>query len=204
MLLELKNVSKFFAKRCIFKGVNVGIENESITLLTGANGAGKTTLMRIMAGLSTVSSGEVNLHIDDRDLGYLGHSTFMYPALTAVENLRFWADIYGFKQDKGSQIDDALKRVDLLAFGEEKAGNFSRGMAQRLNLARMLLLKPKLWLLDEPSSGLDTRSSELLLAEVLKAREEGAGIVWISHDVHAHQQVADRVLRMEKARLSVV
>ncbi len=204
MLLELKNVTKFFAKRCIFKGVSASIASKSITLLTGANGAGKTTLLRIMAGLSNPSLGEVIRHVDDKELGYLGHSTFMYPTLSAQENLQFWADVYGLEVCNQARIEDALIRVELLPFREEKAGNFSRGMSQRLNLARMLLLKPKLWLLDEPSSGLDIRSSALLLDEVLTAKDEGAGIVWISHDVQAHQKVADDVLHMEKARLSKI
>ncbi len=199
--LELKKVSKFFAERCILKEVSFNIESESITLLSGANGAGKTTLMRIMAGLSSPSFGEVIRHVTESKLGYLGHATFIYPALTARENLHFWADIYGLSAEDCAQIPTVLQRVELSPFAEEKAGIFSRGMAQRLNLARMLLLKPKLWLLDEPSTGLDVRSNELLLAEILRAKEDGAGIVWISHDIEAHKHFADNILRVEKSRL---
>ncbi len=201
MLLALHKVSKLFAQRCILKDVNVRIESGTVTLLTGANGAGKTTLMRIMAGLSKPSFGKVEHGVDERELGYLGHATFVYPALTAQENLQFWANMYGLEEKEETSIRTVLERVELLPFAGEKAGVFSRGMAQRLNLARLLMLKPKLWLLDEPSTGLDVRSSALLRQEVLQAKDGGAGIVWISHDVQTHATFADAILHIEKAQV---
>ncbi len=205
-ILELHKVTKFFGQRCILKNVDVTIDSGTITLLMGANGAGKSTLLRIMAGLAKPSMGEVVLQISEKELGYLGHATFVYPALSARENLLFWANMYGLTCVSGETIHDAisavLRRVELFSFAEERAGVFSRGMAQRLNLARLLLLKPKLWLLDEPSTGLDVRSAQLLRDEVKSAKENGAGIVWISHDLHSDGAMADRLLRIEKARVT--
>ncbi len=202
-VLELHKVTKFFGQRCILKNVSLSLMPSTVTVLMGANGAGKSTLLRIMAGLAKPTAGEVLWHIEEQHLGYLGHSTFVYPALTARENLLFWANIYDLPKDERdtTAIDTVLRRVELFPFAEEKAGVFSRGMAQRLNLARLLLLKPKLWLLDEPSTGLDVHSSQLLRNEVLTAKKNGAAIVWISHDIATDGQMADSLLHIEKARV---
>ncbi len=203
VVLELHKVTKFFGQRCILKDVTLSLYAGSITLLMGANGAGKSTLLRIMAGLAKPCFGDVHRHVQEQALGYLGHATFVYPALTAKENLLFWAHMYGLPRSDSTAkaLEDVLTRVQLLPFAEEKAGVFSRGMAQRLNLARILLLQPKLWLLDEPSTGLDVHSSQLLRQEVQKAQEGGAAIVWISHDMHNDAAMAQRVLHIEKARV---
>ncbi len=205
-VLELCKVTKLFGRRCILKDVQCSIAAGTVSLLTGANGAGKSTLLRIMAGLAKPSMGQVHCHVEEKHLGYLGHATFVYPALTAQENLLFWANMYGLRSEEKSEtaIKNVLERVELASFAGERAGVFSRGMAQRLNLARLLLLGPKLWLLDEPSTGLDVRSASILADEVHKAKHSGAAIVWISHDVEAHAPLADAVLRIEKARLESV
>ncbi len=201
MLLEVKNVAKFFGNRCIFKNVSFNIARNSITLLMGANGAGKSTLLSIMAGLAKPSVGQLKAHVEEQEIGYLGHSTFIYAGLTALENLRFWGELYN-KSTQDDILKAILERVDLAPFAYEKAGVFSRGMAQRLNLARVLLIEPKLWLLDEPCTGLDVKSASLLRGEVSKACESGAGIVWISHDIAADAPLAKRLLRLEKGRLA--
>ncbi len=202
-MLTLHKVSKFFGQRCVLKEVSLSVSAGSITLLMGANGSGKTTLLRMMAGLTKPSLGQVAHGVDERYRAYLGHNTFLYPALTAVENLQFWGQAYNIAPDNAllSHIMAVLERVELSPFAEEKAGVFSRGMAQRLNLARVLLLQPKLWLMDEPSTGLDVRSTLLLQREVLAAKESGAAIVWISHDKESDAPLADRIAYIEKTRL---
>ncbi len=203
MVLELHKVTKFFGQRCILKDVQLALGSGTIHLLTGANGAGKSTLLRIMAGLAKPSFGKVALKVEEGELGYLGHATFVYPALTARENLLFWANMYGLPRSVHTRekLESVLRQVDLLSFADVKAGVFSRGMAQRLNLARILLLQPKLWLLDEPSTGLDVRSAQLLRTSVQNAKEQGAAIVWISHDLHNDAPMADGIWHIEKARL---
>ncbi len=200
MLLQVQNVAKFFGNRCIFKNVSFDIAENSLSLLMGANGAGKSTLLSILAGLARPSVGQLHCHVHEHDIGYLGHSTFLYAGLTAIENLRFWGELYGLDTND-PKLTHILERVDLAPFTHEKAGVFSRGMAQRLNLARVLLLEPKLWLLDEPCTGLDVSSASLLRTEVSKARDRGAGIVWISHDLAADAPLADRLLQLEKGSL---
>ncbi len=207
MLLTLTKVARFYGSRLIFKDISLEILPGTVTLLAGANGAGKSTLLKIMAGLLRPSAGSVDLGggQDGHEplLGYLGHQTFIYPALTALENLAFWSRLHGRKTDRET-LEAALERVELAPFAEEKAGGFSRGMAQRLNLARVFLLHPDILLLDEPGTGLDTRSMAVLHREIAAARTRGAGIVWITHTLDADLARADRVARLEGKRLQQI
>ena len=203
MLLALSDVAKIYGSRVIFKQVTLAVAPGTVSLLVGPNGAGKSTLLRIMAGLGQATAGTVEWHVPEARLGYLGHATFLYAGLTAWENLSFWRDLYGAQQGRDSDeaLMEALTRVELAPFAHERAGVFSRGMAQRLNLARVLLLEPQLLLLDEPSTGLDLRSAALLRREIAAARERGAGVVWISHDLRTDVAQADRVLALEQGRM---
>lgn len=203
MLLRLRGISRFYGPRLVFKEVSLEVPAGSITLLAGANGAGKSTLLKIMAGLIRPSSGDVFFKDDGPMplLGYLGHQTFIYPDLTALENLRFWASL-STRAVSGGELHTILERVELASFAEEKAKGFSRGMAQRLNLARVFLLSPDILLLDEPGTGLDTRSTAILHREIAAAKASGAGIVWITHNLEEDMQRADAVAMLEKKRLA--
>ncbi len=203
MLLRLTKVAKFYGNRLVIKDVSFEVSPGTVTLLAGPNGAGKSTLLKLMAGLSRPSSGNVERGIADEALGYLGHQTFIYPELTAFENLAFWARLHSLAPERCSEeaLLAALERMELKRFAFERAGGFSRGMAQRLNLARVLLLSPSLLLLDEPGTGLDTRSMAILHREIAAARDRGAGIVWISHSVAEDLARADRVLAIAEKRV---
>jgi heme exporter protein A len=200
-LLELRGIAKFFGHKCVFKGVDLAVARGTVTLLVGANGAGKSTLMRLMAGLLRPSAGSCACHAAEGRVAYLGHATFVYPGLTAWENLAFWGSAQGLRLAE-ADVTALLARVGLERHAHERAGIFSRGMAQRLNLARALLVEPDLLLLDEPGTGLDSRAAAMLRDEVVRARQRGAGVVWISHDVAADAPLADRVLTLERGRLS--
>ncbi len=203
MLLTLRKVARFHGPRLIFKDVSFVVRPGTVTLLAGANGAGKSTLLKIMAGLIRPSSGVVETRDGSggKAPGYLGHQTFIYPGLTALENLAFWSSLHG-RDTRHATLMEALERVELAPFAEEKAGGFSRGMAQRLNLARIFLLRPDLLLLDEPGTGLDTRATAVLHREIAGARERGAGVVWITHTLDADLERADMVAVLDKKRLA--
>ncbi len=192
-LLTLRGVSHFFGSRLIFKGVSCELASGSIMLVAGPNGAGKTTLLKIMAGLTPPRAGTVQRTVPDRAMAFMGHQTFVYPAMSALDNLAFWNSVYGRGLDDAALLG-LLDRVGLKGFALESAGTFSRGMAQRLSLARILLVEPALVFLDEPSTGLDTASQALLHGELEAARARGAGIVWISHDLERDLGRADVVL----------
>ena len=198
LLLELRGIAKFFGARCLFKSVELAVARGTVTLLVGPNGAGKSTLMRLMAGLTLPSAGSCECHAGR--VAYLGHATFIYPGLTALENLAFWRDAQGLRLAE-ADLMALLERVGLERQAHERAGIFSRGMAQRLNLARALLVDPELLLLDEPGTGLDSRATAMLREEIVLAVRRGAGVVWISHDMAADAPLADRVLTLEQGRL---
>jgi heme exporter protein A len=146
-----------------------------------------------MTGLSRPDAGTVECSVDKGRIAYLGHATFLYPGLTAAGNLAFWAGVSGRAPTHGD-IAAVLDRVGLAPFAEERAGVFSRGMAQRLNLARVFLLAPDLLFLDEPATGLDSRSKAVLDRELAAARDRGATLVLVSHDLRRDLGLADRAL----------
>lgn len=192
-VLTVSKAAKFFGRKLVFKNVSCEVGRGEILLLAGRNGAGKSTLMKIMAGLARPSAGTVSLGVEPEKTAYLGHATFIYPGLTAVANLKFWAGMYGLDASD-ADMAAVLERVGLTRAAEEKAGGFSRGMAQRLNLARVFLVNPELVFLDEPGTGLDSRSMAMMRNEIAGFRDRGTAVVWISHHVHEDRILADTVL----------
>jgi heme exporter protein A len=190
---DVRRVGKFFGSRLVLRDVSAQVTAGEALLVVGGNGAGKTTLLKIMAGLSRPTAGEVDLRVAPGECAYLGHATFLYPRLSACANLTFWGRMYGLAPTRG-EIDAVLERVGLARVMDEPAGTFSRGMAQRLNLARVFLIKPKLVFLDEPGTGLDPASQELLRREILGLKASGAGVVWVSHHLTADLPCAESVL----------
>jgi len=194
-VLTVKRAAKFFGNKLVFKEVSCELGPGEIMLVAGPNGAGKSTLMRIMAGLSKPSAGDVALNLEPEDVAYLGHATFIYPGLTALENLKFWGSMYGLSPSR-EELMALLGRVGLERAAEEKAGSFSRGMAQRLNLARIYQVDPKLIFLDEPGTGLDPKSLATLRKEITGFRDRGISVIWISHHVAEDTALADKVLAL--------
>lgn len=196
MLLRLSQIGKLYGNRLVLKNVSLTISSGSVVLLVGPNGAGKTTLLKIMAGLTSLSAGVRECFCKAGEIGYLGHATFLYPGLSALENLTFWGKMH--KRETGrAHLIRILEQVELNHVAEEYAGTFSRGMAQRLNLARILLLEPRLLLLDEPGTGMDNRSLAFLFQTIRSARAQGSGIVWISHDILRDQEYADQIVALK-------
>ena len=201
-LLSLKEVTKAFGSRLLFSGLDLHIEAGRIYLLCGPNGAGKSTLLKIMAGLLKPDKGTVDLFQDQAKLGYMAHATFIYPGLTARENLIFWGKALNL-QDPETKAGQALEAVSLQRQADEPAGKFSRGMSQRLNLARLIQADADLWLLDEPGTGLDQKSLTQLRNFISQAAEQGKAVVWISHSVDADAALADHKLELDKRRLII-
>ena len=203
--VEMIGITKRFPGIVANDNITLQLKKGEIHALLGENGAGKSTLMRIMAGLSRPSAGRVRqaesgARSGGLRLGYLGHATFLYPGLTALENLAFWRTAHGLRLSR-ADLSAGLERVGLGAHAHERAGVFSRGMAQRLNLARVLMLEPDLLLLDEPGTGLDAASLALLRREVRDARQRGACVVLISHDLAGDAPLADRLLALAERKL---
>jgi heme exporter protein A len=198
-VLKLSGVAKFYGDRLVFKGLDLIVSPGRSLMVVGANGAGKSTLLRVMAGLSRPSAGKVETSLERREVAYLGHQTFLYAEATALENLRFWTGLHGLGHGEAALLG-ALERVGLKKFAEERAGHFSRGMAQRLNLARVFLIAPRLLFLDEPDTGLDQASKAVLHQEIDRARQGGRAVVWVSHHLERDLTRADEVLHLDRSR----
>ncbi len=180
----------------------------TVTALLGPNGAGKSTLMGILSTLMRPSEGEVRFGdalvghatpaIRGR-IGYVGHRTMLYRPLSARENLRFFGQLYGVAELE-ARIETLLAAVDLTRDADRPAGDYSRGMAQRLTLARALLPRPDLLLLDEPLTGLDRDGVETAVRLIGAERDRGAVVIMASHDLAATGQIADRALVLRRGR----
>ncbi|GAB6057816.1 ATP-binding cassette domain-containing protein [Desulfonatronum parangueonense] len=195
-LVDLRKVSHFFGARLVFRNVSLRVVPGEVLLVLGPNGAGKSTLLQIIAGLLTPTGGEIDWALENGEIGYLGHGTCVYPFMTAMDNLLFWGRMHGLAPTSDAVVA-VLDRVGLKVAALERAGTFSRGMAQRLSLARILLLNSRLLLLDEPATGLDIASRDILDREISQARSRGAAVAWVSHDAQRDILLADRVLVLE-------
>lgn len=198
---RLRRVSRFFGERPVLRDIDLDLAPGEVLLVVGQNGAGKSTLMRITAGLMPPSEGEVDVDLAPGEIGYVGHRTLIYPKLTARANLRFWQRLSGQGGDDAAVLA-ALARVGLERFADEEAGIFSRGMAQRLSLARVFLTAPKMLLLDEPATGLDPASAAMLRREIRAAADAGAAVMWVSHTIAADLPACDRVVVIGKRRIA--
>ncbi|HTJ41420.1 MAG TPA: ABC transporter ATP-binding protein [Kofleriaceae bacterium] len=190
-------------------GVDVTLERGSLCALLGPNGAGKSTLLGILSTLIRPSAGEVAYHDGDkaleaddelrRDIGVLAHASLCYGELTAVENLRFFAGLYGV-EDRSAEL---LDQVGLDEHARARpARTYSRGMLQRLALARALLARPSLLLLDEPFTGLDRGGAESLGASLGRAKAGGAILLVVTHDLEAIAGVTDHVVVLRRGKIA--
>lgn len=175
----------------------------------GPNGAGKTTLLRMLGGGLKPTRGEVRIGgelLDPRTtgwrhrLGVLSHQGFLYGHLTCAENLRFFGRLYGL-EDLDRRVPERLARVDLLHRSDDPARSLSRGMRQRLSLARTLLHDPEVVLLDEPYTGLDAHAADVLRG-VLSALKDGRRtVVLVTHNLTQGLELSDRVVVQVAGRI---
>ncbi len=205
-VVELRECSKRFGERLALRRVSLRVEPGETIALVGANGSGKSTLLRLVSGLARPTAGEALLDgvpavaappsLRGR-IGLVAHRSLAYRGLTARENLALQARLH---RRPASDVEPALDRVGLLDRADERIDGFSRGMAQRLGLARALLHEPDLLLLDEPATGLDA-DGQALLADVIR---EGAGrrtTIFTTHDASA-LTLAGRVVTLAGGALA--
>jgi heme exporter protein A len=206
--LTFSDVSRHFGRRRVLNKINFQCNAGEIVALVGANGAGKSTLLGIAAALLTPSSGRVqygdamsgNFAALRARIGVLGHDLFIYPELSAAENLAFFARAYGIR-DVDRAVRSGLERAGL-EDRDDPAGHFSRGMRQRLALERALLHQPRLVLLDEPFTGLDDASTAALRARLIDLRDAGCIVLVATHDLETIDGVAGRAVLLRAGRLT--
>jgi heme exporter protein A len=209
--VETRGLVRRFGPVTVLEGLDLRVARGEIVAVFGPNGAGKTTLLRILATLLAPSRGAVSLFGSDafgaearalrRRIGLVAHETFLYPDLTATENLLYYARLYRL-DDREGRAAELLAWAGLEAHRARPVRSFSRGMAQRLALARALLHRPELLLLDEPFSGLDAAGGEALEAALGRVREAGGTTVLTTHDVARGLALSDRACILSRGRLA--
>jgi heme ABC exporter ATP-binding subunit CcmA len=194
----------------VLAGLDLTVDAGEVVVLLGANGAGKTTLLRVLATLLRPSGGSLRIFGEDasrrppaarRRLGHVGHESACYPDLTGQENLQFYAELHGVP-DPAGRIADLLRWAGLEGAARRPVRVYSRGMAQRLALARALLHGPELLLLDEPFSGLDPAGTTRLQTLLAELRLSGHAIVLSTHDIERVAPVATRVAILHRGRIA--
>ncbi len=203
-LFQAKGLAKRFGAVAALDGVDLKFDSGQILAVLGQNGAGKSTLLRILAGLARPTAGTINWGGGESQrtgVGYLGHQTMLYPELTARENLIFAGRLHGL-QNPAERADALLETEGLLTVGHRRAGTFSRGMAQRLALARARIHAPKLLLLDEPYTGLDQAATQRLTQRFSKLNENGQSLILVTHDTGQVTALAHQAIILRRGRVA--
>ena len=211
-IIEVENLVKAYGLRPALKGVNFSVQRGEFLRLLGANGSGKSTLLRTLSGLSKPTSGRIRIGGWEMpreamavraQIGLVAHQPLLYDNLTARENLHFFGKLYAIDADEREQRSaDLLRRVELHKRADSLVRTFSRGMKQRLSIARALVHQPDLLLLDEPYSGLDQDAGALLDDLLAAARQHGQTIIMSTHQLERASTATERSLILSGGRIS--
>ncbi len=208
--IDANGLGKRFGIRWVLRGVTLGVDQGEAVGLLGPNGSGKSTVLRILGTLLKPNAGSATINGLDivRDsisvreqVGYLAHTPGLYEDLTAWENLKFAADMLGLPK---SSADSSLERVGLGAMANSRVRGFSAGMQRRLALARLIMRKPRVLLLDEPYSNLDEEGVELMnsvISDILQA--DGAALLAL-HELAPARGILDRTVKLVDGRVNVL
>jgi heme exporter protein A len=204
-VIEVSGLAKYYGRAVALRDFNLSAAAGEFIALFGRNGAGKTTFLRILAGLSRPSSGTFRIQPSNGAqlryvrgaIGYLSHNTVLYADLTALENMRFYARLMDVAADEESLVK-RIEEVGLAGREKEPVRNYSRGMQQRLAIARAFMHNPDILLLDEPFTGLDQGGAEFLTGYLLKAQSQGKICIMTIHDTKTGYEMADRLIVIDR------
>jgi heme ABC exporter ATP-binding subunit CcmA len=200
-LIDIVGLVKEFGRKRVINGIDLRVEKGDFLVILGPNGAGKTTLIKLVSTLLRPSSGSIKIDGYDvkgdgvearRRIGVLGHVSYLYDEMSALENLRFYAKMYDVALGQ-SEIKDLLSRVKLAHRMNDLVGTYSRGMKQRLAIARAIIHRPKVLLLDEPYTGLDINGRKVLSEMLRGFQRQDITIVMVTHDVERGYELGDRL-----------
>lgn len=200
LAIRTRGLAKRFGAVQALRPLDLELETGSVLGVLGPNGAGKSTLLRLMAGLARPTAGELTIGQAGADrrtrraqVGLVGHATFLYPALSARENLVLAGRLFRVTEP-AARADALIADLELGAFADRPSGTLSRGLAQRVSIARALVHDPALLLLDEPFSGLDPRAAEGLSDRIAALKGRARSVVLVSHDLARAASLSERVL----------
>jgi ABC-type multidrug transport system ATPase subunit len=199
------NVIKQFGRFAALRSVHAEFEAGRLHAILGDNGAGKTTLLRALAGLAHPTRGEISIFGKTpqdacRDLGYMAHPSLLYDEMSGMENLRYFARLYGIAGDE--PCVEAIRAVKLDPELPRAVGQYSQGMRQRMSLARAILHDPKVLLLDEPFSNVDVHSAREMVGLLKTMRDAGKTIFVVTHQAQLLEGVADEFVWMQSGEIA--
>lgn len=211
-MLEIKNLTKKFKKSTVVDDVSFRVNPGEIVGLLGENGAGKTTTLRMISTMLKITSGEavVNNFSADKEpikvrneIGILfGGDVGLYDRLTARENIKYFANLYGMSdKDADVRIDELAKKFNMEEYIDKKVSKFSRGMKQKVSIARSIVHSPSVMLFDEPSTGLDVTAARTIQDFILDCKKENKTILFSSHSMREVEKLCDRVVIINKGKL---
>jgi heme ABC exporter ATP-binding subunit CcmA len=208
-MIEIKKLTKQADNKLILRGVDLSIKKGETVAILGPNGAGKSTLLKVLATLIKPTSGLITVndmdlkknHIEIKKImGYLPHSSLLYDHYTPLENLVFFGNIYGVKNVEQRAIE-LVKEVGLSFFLNEPVKNFSRGMIQRIAIARAIVHEPEILLLDEPHTGLDQGAIGILNNVILSMKAKGTTTLMVTHDFKQAAEICDRIIIVKNGKI---
>jgi ABC-type multidrug transport system ATPase subunit len=202
--VSISNVIKQFGRFAALRGVTAEFTPGKFYAILGDNGAGKTTLLRALAGLAHPTQGTISIlgmspENACREIGYMAHPSLLYDEMSGMENLRYFARLYGIAGDK--RCAEVVRAVGLDPELTRPVGQYSQGMRQRMSLARAILHDPKILLLDEPFSNVDVHSAGEMVGLLRGMRDSGKTVFVVTHQAALLQGVADEFVWMEAGRI---
>ncbi|WML45262.1 heme ABC exporter ATP-binding protein CcmA [Neobacillus sp. PS3-40] len=207
-MIEIKKLTKQADNKLILRGIDLSIRKGETVAILGPNGAGKSTLLKVLATLIKPTSGSVKIngldlkknHLDIKKIfGYLPHSSLLYENYSPLENLVFYGKLYGVSKAEERAIE-LVKEVGLSFFLNEPVKNFSRGMIQRIAIARAIVHEPELLLLDEPHTGLDQGAISILNNVILSMKAKGTTTLMVTHDFKQAAEICDRIIIIKNGK----
>lgn len=203
-IITVRDVIKQFGRFAALRGVTAEFDAGRFHAILGENGAGKTTLLRALAGLAQPTRGEILIFGKSpqeacRDIGYMAHPSLLYDEMSGVENLRYFAGLYGI--GSVGRCNDAIRAVGLDPELTRPVGQYSQGMRQRMSLARAILHDPRVLLLDEPFSNVDVHSARAMIELLKGMRDAGKTIFVITHQAQLLEGVADEFVWMQAGQI---
>ena len=211
-MIEARNLTKKFKDFVAVDGVSFQVQPGEILGLLGENGAGKTTTLRMLATMLTITSGDASiagyelLKEPERvrgEIGILfGGEVGLYDRLTARENILYFAELNGMEpNDAKASLGELIDALEMGEFIDKRVGKFSRGMKQKVAIARSIVHRPSVMLFDEPSTGLDVSATRLIQEFIRKCKAENKAIVFSSHSMREVEKLCDRVVIIHKGRV---
>lgn len=199
MLLELKNVDKYYGDFHAVKNVSLTVEEGGVYGILGRNGAGKTSTIRMIMGIYLPENGEIIRNYGETDVSYLPEERGIYPKMTLKDTLYFFGEIKGMtRKEVDSEKDFWLEKFELKEWYLKKIENLSKGMQQKVQFITAVINRPKLLILDEPFSGMDAVNSQLMKDSIVDLRQTGTTVLFSTHIIEHAENLCNNILIINK------